>query len=33
MRIITKQRILSYAKKHPKATSSLNAWLAVAEYS
>lgn len=33
MRIITKQRILSYAKKHPNANSSLNAWLAVAEYS
>jgi mRNA interferase HigB len=33
MRIITKQRILSYSKKHPNASSSLSAWLAVAECS
>ena len=30
MRIITKRRILAYAKLHPNAATSLSAWLAVA---
>ena len=30
MRIITKRRILAYAKQHPNAAASLKAWYAVA---
>lgn len=30
MRIITKRRLLDYAKQHPNAASSLSAWIAVA---
>ena len=30
MRIITKRRILDYAKQHPNAASNLSAWITVA---
>jgi hypothetical protein len=30
MRIITKRRILDYAKQHPNAAANLNAWISVA---
>jgi len=30
MRIITKRRLLAYAKQHPNATASLSAWSSVA---
>ena len=30
MRIITKRRILDYAKQHPNAAANLSAWLTVA---
>ena len=30
MRIITKRRILHYAKQHPNASANLNAWITVA---
>ena len=30
MRIITKRRILDYAKQHPNASSNLSAWITVA---
>lgn len=32
MRIITKRRVLDYARQHPNAASNLTAWLAVASF-